>query len=426
MVNSEAPVELPSGLTPDDVRRQLERVVRDPAFRSSRRSVQFLTFVVEKTLEGEAERIKERTIGVEVFGRPASYDTAADHVVRTAAIELRKRLAIYYGDEGHRDEVRMTLVPGSYIPRFTPPDAEPEAHAVADAAVEGAGSSAGAEVAAGHAGATGDAGGRRNPWVAILAAALVMSLLALAWVGSHAWHRESAEDLFWKPVLEPSGNVLLLVGDVPNGPPSVETRHGEKVPVIQKPLASNVPFADTVTIARVLSALQSRGKKVIIRPGVGSTFSDLREAPVVLIGAFNNEWSIRLNRPLRFSLALDPEKQLIYIRDSQHPEDRRWSQATRETIEQQDAANGGATRKDYALITRVRQSQTGHAVIIMGGLYVYGTQAAGEFISDPALLESVSRSVPLSDSRRTVQIVIETTVTDGVPGPPKVLAVSAE
>jgi hypothetical protein len=107
--------------TANAVRVQLNLILQDPSFRSSKRSVQFLKYVVEKTLNGQAEQIKERTIGVDVFGRSPSYDTNEDHVVRTAAVELRKRLTIYYSDEKHRTELRMSLVPGSYIPQFTPP-----------------------------------------------------------------------------------------------------------------------------------------------------------------------------------------------------------------------------------------------------------------------------------------------------------------
>src|ERR1700677_3941693 len=108
-------------ITPDMIRVQLDLLVRDEVFCSSKRSVKFLTYVVEQTLTGSADQIKERTIGVEVFGRKPSYDTNLDHIVRTAATELRKRLAIYYGDEKHRFELRMGLIPGSYIPRFTLP-----------------------------------------------------------------------------------------------------------------------------------------------------------------------------------------------------------------------------------------------------------------------------------------------------------------
>src|ERR1700723_4150599 len=108
-------------LTAEMIRAQLDLMVRDEVFRSSKRSVTFLKYVVEQTLNGSADQIKERTIGVEVFGRKPSYDTNLDHIVRTAATELRKRLAIYYGGEKHRLELRMGLIPGSYIPRFTLP-----------------------------------------------------------------------------------------------------------------------------------------------------------------------------------------------------------------------------------------------------------------------------------------------------------------
>src|SRR5580658_7080218 len=124
-------------LTAEMIRVQLDLLIRDEVFRSSKRSVAFLKYVVEMTLNGSADQIKERTIGVEVFGRHPSYDTNLDHIVRTAATELRKKLATYYVDEKHRSELRMGLIPGSYIPRFALPgpgrstviDAEPEADA---------------------------------------------------------------------------------------------------------------------------------------------------------------------------------------------------------------------------------------------------------------------------------------------------------
>jgi hypothetical protein len=103
------------------IRAQFDLMVRDEVFRSSKRSVAFLRYVVEQTLKACRRSDQGTTIGVEVFGRKPSYDTNLDHIVRTAATELRKRLAIYYGGEKHRLELRMGLIPGSYIPRFTFP-----------------------------------------------------------------------------------------------------------------------------------------------------------------------------------------------------------------------------------------------------------------------------------------------------------------
>jgi hypothetical protein len=72
-------------LTAEMIRAQLDLLIRDEVFRSSKRSVAFLKYVVEMTLNGSANQIKERTIGIEVFARDPSYDTNLDPIVRTAA-----------------------------------------------------------------------------------------------------------------------------------------------------------------------------------------------------------------------------------------------------------------------------------------------------------------------------------------------------
>jgi hypothetical protein len=186
-----------------------------------------------------------------------------------------------------------------------------------------------------------------------------------------------------------------------------------------------VPFGDAVTIARVVGTLESKGKKVEIRRENSRSFSDLREGPVVLIGAFNNEWSVRLTHKLRFSLALDAEKNLIYIKDAKNPASRLWSWGTKQPRNQETGARSPILQ-DYALISRIRNSETGHVVVVVGGLYTYGTQAAGEFLTDPQLMQAVATAEQMGSNRQNLQIVLQTTVTDETPGPPRVLAVSAE
>src|SRR5215471_2253613 len=95
----------------------LEQILASAAFRNSKRYAAVLRYVVERALEGNPDGLKERTIGVDVFGRPADYDTASDHAVRSAMAEVRKRLAQYYQDGEHSD-LRIEIQPGSYIPQF--------------------------------------------------------------------------------------------------------------------------------------------------------------------------------------------------------------------------------------------------------------------------------------------------------------------
>src|ERR1700743_2379588 len=97
---------------------QLERIVQSKHFRNSKRYPSFLRFVVEQTLAGKTEVLKERTLGVDVFARPSNYDTNDDPIVRVTAGEIRKRIAQYYQEPGHEHELRISLSPGSYIPQF--------------------------------------------------------------------------------------------------------------------------------------------------------------------------------------------------------------------------------------------------------------------------------------------------------------------
>jgi hypothetical protein len=214
-------------LTPERIQAQLELMTLDEVFRSSKRSIAFLKYVVNEALNGSADQIKERTVGVEVFGRSSSYDTNLDHVVRTAATELRKRLAIYYGDEKHRSELRISLVPGSYIPKFTLPHQTAHLAHEAEAAhhqpaIPNHGQHDAVEPVTDpiHTAADVPSRGarRRSKWrpVFALCAVVLASGLGYRWL-----HEPPAEFAFWKPVLDTPGPVLLAVGDVPNGPPTL-------------------------------------------------------------------------------------------------------------------------------------------------------------------------------------------------------------
>jgi hypothetical protein len=416
-------------LSAEMVRAQLELLVRDEIFRSSKRSVAFLTFIVEQTLNGFADQIKERTIGVEVFGRDPSYDTNLDHIVRTAATELRKRLVTYYADDRHRAELRITLVPGSYIPKFTlfsqgnQAEHDGEPHTLVAPAQSSAHQNAATAQPADRAAIERGRAAIRWVMIAGIAVVVVGAFAALAWL-----RRAGPQELFWRPVLDTPGPVLVVIGDHPDGPPTLpelaETGSAP-TPIPSSDAAQTVPFADTVTIARVVGALEAHDKQVIIRSGNSSSFSDLREGAVVLIGAFNNEWSLRLTRQLRYSLDLDPGRHLVYIRDAKNPTLRNWSWATDQPREPATGANSPRVG-DYALISRIRDAGTGHVVVVIGGLYTYGTLAAGEFLSDPNLMREVARMVNLHKTTQNLQIVLGTTVTDGVPGPPSVLTVSVE
>lgn len=414
-------VEAPS---PEEILAQLQRMTEDEVFRSSKRSVAFLKYVVMEALNGSGDQIKERTIGVEVFGRSASYDTNVDHIVRTAASELRKRLAIYYGDDKHRGELRIGLLPGSYLPKFAPAHETSPGDRLVALPIHP--SPADEQQAPAPIPTPRKHRRRRVAGVPLVfwGAALALLIAALG----YRWLRPaSADSLFWQQVVNTPGPVLLAVGDVPNGPPRLpdDQTNPLSTPVPSEGPAQTLPLADAMTAARVVAVLEGRHKQVLIRRESSISFSDLRERAVVLIGAFNNEWSLRLTHSLRYSLALDPGQHVVYIRDAKNPSSRSWSWST---TQPRDPASGinSPRLQDYALISRIQPSETGHAVVVVGGLYTYGTEAAGEFLSDPDLMQTVARQIGSISPRGTLQIVLATTVTDGTPGPPRVVAVLTE
>src|SRR5580698_10172287 len=107
------------------VRKELAASASSYHFRGSKRYPAMLKYVVSAAIDGRTSDLKERTLGVEVFGRDPGYDTSADPVVRISAAEVRKRIAQYYHEHGHAARVQIELPLGSYAPEFLPrePDA---------------------------------------------------------------------------------------------------------------------------------------------------------------------------------------------------------------------------------------------------------------------------------------------------------------
>ena len=102
----------------DLVRAELSRILAGQEFRTSKRCQAFLRYVVEMSLTGRAECLKERTIGMDVFARSADYEPSEDATVRVIAGDVRKRLDLFYREPGAAGPVAIRLPAGAYIPEF--------------------------------------------------------------------------------------------------------------------------------------------------------------------------------------------------------------------------------------------------------------------------------------------------------------------
>ena len=111
----------------DSLRLELEKILASPGFVHNRRLSGFLEYVVRHYLEGNADQVKEISIGAEVYGRKPDYDPRQDSVVRTEAAKLRARLAEYYAGQGASDTTVIEIPKGRYVPvvRFVEVGAPP-------------------------------------------------------------------------------------------------------------------------------------------------------------------------------------------------------------------------------------------------------------------------------------------------------------
>ncbi len=362
----------------------MERVLSSPLFRKSKRFPNLLRFVVERSLHGHSEPLKERTLGIEVFGRAPDYDTNLDPVVRTTAVEIRKRIAQYYHEEGHQNEIRIDFPAGSYLPEFRMPEkpavlAEPSAATVARP--------------------VGRAG------VALVIAAVVgVALVALS--VARPWESQTALDRFWAPVLSSPDPVSVYIGGYATETPPVNT--------IDLQNSEKVAFADATALARVTSLLVSHNRPYRIRFQMSSKLEELRDGPAVLIGAFNNSFTLRLTGPLRFSFLRNPDTMVNRIQDHNDPQNPKWSDVMNAPYQN--------LKQDFAIVSRVVDPTTGRVVVTASGLAKFGTEAAGEFLTSRAALDEMAKSAPKDWDRKNMQIVIGTDTVGRSAGPPRVLA----
>ena len=108
-------------ISESSIREELVRVLSSPLFRNATRASRFLTHVVEQTLQGRAEELKEYVLGLTVFDRSETFDPRIEPVVRVEAGRVRQKLTRYYQSQTVHGPVRIELPKGAYVPLFRKP-----------------------------------------------------------------------------------------------------------------------------------------------------------------------------------------------------------------------------------------------------------------------------------------------------------------
>lgn len=399
MVQGQAPGEgharAPAGPQPgrvseEAVREELTRVLSCHEFRSSKRSQEFLRYVVEHTLSGRADMLKERTIGIEVFGRSTSYEPSDDATVRVKAGDVRKRLGLYYAEQGAHNPVRIEVPAGTYVPEFRWSDV-PEAVLPAPQPVA---VSAAAPLAVA-------AKPRSLPRGYFIAAAL---LIAIAIVAGFAWMRSrparTALDEFWSPVLNGTSPVSLCVAFVP----VYGLNRGDYVLLTDQ----FVGGGDLIASSRISAMLARMQHPYQLRIGSDVSFQDLRSAPAILVGYSYTRWK-EISNQARFFI--DTSREPVGITDYGKP--------TEWTLPNLPADR--RTSEDYAIVSRVFHPDTHAMLVELAGITQYGTEAAADLVTNSDLMSEALHGAPAGWQGRNLQIVLHVKVISGTPSSPKVV-----
>ena len=394
------------------VLRELDNILSSRYFRSADRSKEFLRHVVLSKLDGHTERLKERAIGTEVFRRPPGYATGDDPVVRVQAGEVRRRLEDYYRTAEQPSPMRIELPVGAYAPVFHPcpapcgPKAPPYPRTPAAPA------------------------SRRSlllkvtvPLAATLLAAF--TVVALFRSSDRSAHATGALEQFWGPAISSHQPILVCIANASSdsseqdavgspqpdsGLPRIDSSNVEGSLPGQNKNREIVPAADA-SVAFLLSGVFAKfDKPSQLRIGGSSTFEDLRNSPAAIIGGFNNKWTMQLISNLHFAFVRENGQ---YVIREQVPGGRVWT--TR-------MGPHGENVEDFAIVGRLIDSKTGQFTVTVAGIGPRGTQAAGEFVSSPRLLQQGLAKAPSAWLERNLEVLLQTTVTDSVAGPPRVIA----
>ena len=383
------------------IREQLRRILAHPLFTNSKRYPVLLAYAVEQTLDGNAAELKERTIGVEAFGREPDYDVNLDPVVRITAAEVRKRLIQYYYNPDHAGELVIELPVGSYVASFREPAATP---------TNPVGESVSRVLPSSAEPLWGDA--RQSPsrltsrhWISFGIALLFAALVGFG-IGHVKLPRQPSNlQLFWEPITASSNRITYCVGEATD---AAGRRRGrtEDNPI------GELNLSDVTTLARSIGPLVLGKSTFRIVSALDADFIQLREGPIVLIGAFNNPWTLRITQNLPFGF--EAENQVHKIVDHRNPQ-RFWTY--------QWQVPNTVLAQDYAVVARIHDNVTGQPVVILAGILAEGTEAASEVVSNPEYLNALLEKAPKNWDQKNLEAVIETHVIERHPGPPTVVAV---
>jgi hypothetical protein len=190
--------------------------------------------------------------------------------------------------------------------------------------------------------------------------------------------------------------------------PTDTIRWGDMTPVRN----SGPGIGAVVAAVNIGKLLAEQGIRFELRFGEEATYADMRDSPVVIIGAINTDWATELTSESHF--VFDETRSAPNIHETAG-EKRFW---------QMESSDGNITR-DYGLITRQLSGKAGQFLVQVAGISHFGTEAASEFLANKKEFTDALHAKSISLKEKNFQIIVSTDVTAGRAGPPHIVAVSS-
>jgi hypothetical protein len=238
-------------------------------------------------------------------------------------------------------------------------------------------------------------------------------LLAALGGGGWIWQTQRAPfDFFWAPVLNSTDPVLFCIADQNEySNIALFDAADPSRQIILKDNLTAVVWDDLNSIVNFAGLLQANGKKYSLKGEATTNLTDLRGGPTIFIGAFDNAWTLRQTKPLRYHFVNDAQMLQLGIVDSDNPAWGGWM------IDRLQQASNNF--RDYTIAARFTDSTTGKLSIIAAGVGSGGTIAAGRFLTDPNSLTALMRA---AGNKKNMEVVLSTQINNGEPGGPKIEA----
>jgi hypothetical protein len=410
----------------NDPRWQLvERILITPDFERSPRLSEFLSHICRLYLEGRSSDINEQHLGEVIFGRTPGYDASADSIVRSHALRLRHRLEFYFGNEGAHESLQMEIPRGGYVPRFFDSDQEnsaasgppalpiateipngPPAHDTAPAVLT-----------------LPERPPSRRGWVRAFVAGIAIGVVALSAAYSvvrllPTTSRPRTADIdrqFWSQIFSSEGRTLIVPGD--SGLVLYETVTGQDISLSDYIAGAHPEFhqnkilATTVT-KQMADDLGSRRYTSIVDLDLVSRLShlpkwtaehavtvfardlsaaDAARSNLILIGSRQaNPWVSLVEPSMNFILTRASNGAFYFL--NRHPQNGE----AKEYRAQQESGDLGAADV-YGDVAYLPNPGGRGMVLVLSGLWMSGTQSAGDFVLDDAKFSQWLKSIASTD-----------------------------